>query len=70
MRELEKEEVRDAFVILIVNEWDRTRNTRVLSVEEVWEMFKSTVMTCAARVCRYKGIGRKKREGVPGGMKR
>ena len=59
--ELEKEEVREAFVILIVNEWDRIRNTRVLSVEEEWEMFKSTVMTCAARVCGYKSIGRKKR---------
>ena len=42
--ELEKEKVREAFVILIANEWDRIRNTRVLSVEE-WEMFKSTVMT-------------------------
>ena len=59
--ELEKEEVREAFVILIVNEWDIIRNTRVLSVEEEWEMFKSTVMTCAARGCGYKSIGRKKR---------
>ena len=59
--ELEKEKVREAFVILIVNEWDRIRNTRVLSVGEEWEMFKSTVMTCAARVCGYKSIGRKKR---------
>ena len=32
--ELEKEEVREAFVILIVSEWYRIRNTRVLSVEE------------------------------------
>ena len=62
--ELEKEEVREVFVILIVNEWDRIRNTRVLSVEEEWEMFKSTVMTCAARVCGYKSIGRKKRESA------
>ena len=53
--------MREAFVILIVNEWDRIRNTRVLSVEEEWKMFKSTVMTCAARVCGYKSIGRKKR---------
>ena len=59
--ELEKEEVREAFVMLIVNEWDRIRNTRVLSVEEEREMFKSTVMTCAARVCGYKSIGRKKK---------
>ena len=65
--ELEKEEVRRAFVILIVIEWDRNRNTRVLSVEEMWEMFKSTVMTCAARVCGYKSIGRKKkRESLMG----
>ena len=48
--ELEKEELREAFVILIVNEWDIIRNTRVLSIEEEWEMFKSIVMTCAARV--------------------
>ena len=69
--ELEKEDVRDAFVMLILNEWDRIRNrpTRVLGVEEDWEMFESTVMTFAARVCGYKVIGRKK-EGVPGGMKR
>ena len=60
MSELEKEEVR-AFVILIMNEWDRIRDTTVLSVKEEWEMFKSTVMTCAARVCGYKSIGRKKR---------
>ena len=59
--ELGKEEARKAFVILIVNEWDRNRDTRVLSIEEEWEMFKSTVMTCAARVCGYKRIGGKKR---------
>ena len=62
--ELEKEEVREAFVLLIVNEWDRFRNTRVLSIEEKLEMFKSTVMTCAARVCGYKSIERKKRESA------
>ena len=58
--ELEKAEVREAFVVLIVNEWERIRNTRVLSVEEEWETFKSIVMACAARVCGYKSIGRKK----------
>ena len=61
MSELEKEEVIEAFVILIVNEWNRIRNTRVLSVEEEGEMFKSTVTTCAAMVCGYKSIGRKQR---------
>ena len=59
--ELEKEEVREASVILIVNEWDKIRNIREFSVEEELEMLKSTVMTCAARVCGYKSIGRKKR---------
>ena len=59
--EHQKEEVREAFVILIGNEWDRIRNTRVLSVEKEWEMFNSTVRTCATRVCWYKSIGRKKR---------
>ena len=29
-------------------------------------MFKSTVMTCAARVCGYKSIERKKRESAWG----
>ena len=59
--ELEKEEVREAFVILIVNEWDGIKDARVLSVQEEWEMFKSTVMTCATRVCGCKSIGRNKR---------
>ena len=59
--ELQKQEVRKAFLILIVNEFDRIRNTRVLSVEEEWQLFKSTVMPCAARVHWYKSIERKKR---------
>ena len=67
--ELKEEEVREAFVILIGNEWDRIRDTRVLCVEEEWEIFTRTVMTCTARMCRYKSIGRKKM-GVPGRMKR
>ena len=49
-----EKEVGEAFVILIVNEWDRIRNARVLSVEDEWGMFKSIVMICAARVCGYK----------------
>ena len=53
--------MREASVILIVNEWDKIRNTRVLNVKEEWEMFKSTVTACAARVGVYKSIGRKKR---------
>ena len=32
-------------------------------------MFKSTVMTCAARVCEYKSIGRKKRGSTLGNEK-
>ena len=67
--ELEKEVVRETFAILIVDECKRVRNTSVLSVEEEWEMFRSTVMTYAAWVCGYKSIERK-REGVPGGVKR
>ena len=70
MSELEKGDVREAFVILIVNEWDRIRNTNILCVEEEWEMFKSSVMTCAARVCGYKSLIGRKREGVLGVMKR
>ena len=62
--ELEKEKVREAFVILIVNEWDVIRNTKALNVEEEWEMFKNIAMTCAARVCVYKSRGRKKRGGA------
>ena len=56
MNEFEKGEMKEAFVILIVNEWDRIRNSGVLRVENEWEMFKST-----ARVCGYKSKGRKKR---------
>ena len=69
VNELEKKEVREAFVMLIVNEWDRIRDTRLLSVEEEWTMFKSIVMICAARACGYKNIGWEK-EGVLGWMKR
>ena len=61
MSELQKEEVRETFIILIVNEWGRIRDKRVLSVEEECEMFKSTVMTCAARVCEYRSTGKEKR---------
>ena len=32
-----------------------------MSVEEEWEVFKRTVMSCAARVCGYKSVGRKSR---------
>ena len=52
-----------------MNKWDRIRNTRALSVEEEWEMLKSTVMTGAARVCGHKSTGRKK-EGVSDRMER
>ena len=61
MSEFKTEEVREAFVILIANEWDGTRIMRVVSVKEGLEMFKSTVMKYATRVCGYKGIGRKER---------
>ena len=40
------------------------RVARALSVEEEWEMLKSTVITCAARVCGYKRIGRKKQRSA------
>ena len=73
MSELEKEEVREAFAILTVNEWNRIRNTRILSAEEEWEMFKSAVMTCAAtsqQGCVGTKVQERKSEEVPGGMKR
>ena len=59
VRELEKEEVREEFKRLILNEWERVRNTAVLSVEEEWREFKSIVLRCAATVCGYKVLGRK-----------
>ena len=70
MNEFDKEEVGEVFVILIVNEWDRIRNTRVFKCRRRVGNFKVTVMTCAARVCVHKSIGKEKKEGVPGGMKR
>ena len=56
--------MREALVILIVNEWDSIRDTRVLSIEEEREIFKSTVMTYTARMFGYKSIGRKKRRST------
>ena len=59
--ELEKPEVREAFEMLILNEWERVRNTRLLNVEEEWELFKCTVIRCAASVCGYKRVGNKRK---------
>ena len=60
--EFEKVEVREAFERLIVSEWESVKDSRLLSVEEEWELFKSTVLWCAAVVCGYKNVGRKKKE--------
>merc|ERR1712105_51168 len=57
--ELEKEEVREAFIEMLAEEWEKVRNSRLLSVEEEWKTFKECVMTVAARVCGYKRVGRK-----------
>ena len=57
--ELEKEEVREAFKEMLAEEWEKVRNSRLLSVEEEWKTFKECVMTVAARVCGYKRVGRK-----------
>ena len=59
--EFEKVEVREAFERLIVSEWERLKDSRLLSVEEEWELFKSSVLRCAAVVCGYKNVGRKKK---------
>ena len=59
--EFEKMEEREAFQRLIVSEWERVKDSRVLDVEEEWELFKSTVMRCAGVVCGYKCVGRKKK---------
>ena len=59
--ELEKVEVREEFKRLLRNEWERVRNARILSVEEEWELFKSAILRCAATVCGYKSIGRKRK---------
>ena len=40
--ELEKEEVREAFVILMVNEWDRFRNTSFKCTRRVGNVQKSS----------------------------
>ena len=48
--------------------WERVKDSKLLSVEEEWELFKSTVLRCAAVVCGYKNVGRKRE--VHGGMRR
>ena len=58
------EEMREAFVILILNERDRIRNTRGLSVEEREENVQKYSNDMCTRVCGYKSIGRKKRGSV------
>ena len=71
--EFEKAEVRAAFERLIVSEWERVKDSRLLSVEEEWELFKRTVLRCAAVVCGYKNVGRKKKRNlymVGGGSER
>ena len=62
--EFEKVEVREDFERLIVSEWERVKDGRLLSVEEEWELFKSTVLRCAAVVCGYKNVGRKKKKSA------
>ena len=61
MSEFEKAEVREEFQRLIVSEWGRVKDSRVVEVEEEWELFKSTVIRCAGIVCGYKCVGRKKK---------
>merc|ERR1711872_852032 len=62
--ELEKVEVREIFKQLVMNEWEKVRYTRVLSVEEEWKLFKCSIMECAARVCGYKSIGAKSKRSA------
>ena len=62
--ELEKVEVREAFKQLVMSEWEKVRNARVLSVEEEWKLFKCSIMECAARVCGYKSIGTKSKRSA------
>ena len=47
-----------------MSEWKRVKDSRLLSVEEEWELFKSTVLRCAAVVCGYKKVGRKKKRSA------
>ena len=62
--ELEKVEVREVFKQLVMNEWEKVRNARVLSEEEEWKLFKCSIMECAARVCGYKNIGTKSKRSA------
>ena len=62
--ELEKAEVREAFKQLLAEEWERVSNTRLLSVEEEWMLFKETVLRIAAEVCGYRKVGRKNKRSA------
>ena len=42
----------------------RVKDSRLLSVEEEWELFRSTVLRCAVVVCGYKNVGRKKKRSA------
>ena len=49
--EFEKVEVREAFERLIVSEWERVKDSRLLIVEEEWELFKEyCVKVCCGSV--------------------
>ena len=55
--EFEKVEVREAFERLIMSEWGRVKYSRVVEVEEEWELFKSIIIRCA-------GISRRSRSSL------
>ena len=57
--EFEKQEIRDAYRSMIEGEWLNVKDTRMLSVEDEWERFKSFVLSSAGESCGYKRIGRR-----------
>ena len=57
--EFEKQEIRDAYRSMIEVEWLNVKDTRMLSVEDEWERFKSFVLSSAGESCGYKRIGRR-----------
>ena len=64
VNELEKVKVREVFKQLVMNEWEKVRNARVVSEEEEWKLFKCSIIECAARVCGYKNIGTKSKRSM------
>ena len=63
IRELEKVEKAAEYREKIAKEWEEVRERRRGGVEEEWELFRETVMRCAAEVCGMRKVGGTRKKG-------